>query len=375
MKTKTILFICILSLCLTDLQAQWTNKTMISGGLTRSYRLYVSPNYNPVNPASLVVTLHGLGDNMTNFSNLGFAQIGDTANIIVICPQAVTDPFAGTAWNSGAGYMGYFPNASVNDIGFINALVDSTMDQYAVNPKRVYLCGFSMGGFMTQRMALQSNTRFAAFASLSGTIGAAITPDNPSRLIPMAHWHGTADGTIAFTGNTYGIDPDSLISLWITYNNCNPVPDTSIYPDNNPGDSILVTQYRFSGPGDDARVYFYVMDGAGHTVLFPPANDINQTREVWLFFRQFEWAEAGIAAKNENLPWFSVYPNPAGDFVTLTSERGRQADILDISGKVLWSKTGLQGSEILDLSAFSPGLYLIRLSGESGSAVQKLIIQ
>lgn len=97
MKTKTILFICILSLCLTDLQAQWTNKTMISGGLTRSYRLYVSPNYNPVNPASLVVTLHGLGDNMTNFSNLGFAQIGDTANIIVICPQAVTDPFAGTA--------------------------------------------------------------------------------------------------------------------------------------------------------------------------------------------------------------------------------------------------------------------------------------
>ena len=124
MKINKLFLALIFLACATASFGQWSNKTMSFGGTTRSYRLYVSPNYNASNPASIVMTLHGLGDNMTNFSNLGFAQIGDTANIIVICPQAVSDPLAGTAWNSGAGMMGYYPNSSVNDIGFLNALVE-----------------------------------------------------------------------------------------------------------------------------------------------------------------------------------------------------------------------------------------------------------
>ena len=197
---KLFLMLIIAALCL-NANAQWTNKSFVYGSVTRQYRVYKSPNYSAANPASMVITLHGLGDNMTNFSGIGFNYIADTANIIVVVPQATTDPFAGTAWNSGAGISGYYPNAAVNDVGFLNTLIDTVKNLYAINPSRVYCCGFSMGGFMTQRMALQSNLQIAAFVSMSGTIGAGVTAFAPGRAVPIAHVHGTSDSTVYYAGN------------------------------------------------------------------------------------------------------------------------------------------------------------------------------
>ena len=80
--------------------AGWENKGFSFEGVNRTYRVYTPANYNTSNPASVVLTLHGLGDNMTNFSGIGFNNVADTANIIVVVPQAVADPMFGTAWNS-----------------------------------------------------------------------------------------------------------------------------------------------------------------------------------------------------------------------------------------------------------------------------------
>jgi polyhydroxybutyrate depolymerase len=203
MKRKILLFALISFIFCSQANALWTNKTMVFGGLTRSYRVYQSPNYNTSVPASLLIALHGLGDNMTNFSGIGFNYIADTANIICIFPQAVSDPYAGTAWNSGAGEYGYYPNSSVDDIGFINALIDTSKAHYSIDASRVYLCGFSMGGFMTEKMALQSNNKIAAFGSMSGTFGNGVTAHNPGRHVPIAHFHGTSDSTVYYTGDLY----------------------------------------------------------------------------------------------------------------------------------------------------------------------------
>lgn len=374
-RIRTFLSIIAL-LILTQAHAQWTSKTMSFGGLTRQYRLYVSPNYNAGNPASIVMTLHGLGDNMTNFSNLGFAQIGDTANVIVICPQAVSDVLAGTAWNSGAGMMGYYPNSSVNDIGFLNALVDTTMANYSVNPQKVYLCGFSMGGFMTYRMAIQSNEKFAAFASMSGTIGSAITSFNPGRTIPIAHFHGTADGMVAFTGNQYGLDPDSVISLWISNNSCGVVPtDTFQFPDVHPADSITVELFEYRNGNPNADVNFYIMYGADHNVLFPYSNDIDEPLEVWKFFRTHFWASAGMNKPVDQALQADFFPNPAADFITLITNGSGNTDIYDLSGKLLISQNIDQAAQIIDISALNPGMYILVYLKDQSRISRKLIVE
>lgn len=377
--TKKIFVVLIAALFFMNAQAQWANKTVVFGSLTRSYRIYVSPSYNPAVPASLVITLHGLGDNMTNFSQLGFNYIADTANIIIICPQAVSDPYAGTAWNSGAGYAGvYYPNSTVNDVGFLNVLVDSARAKYSIDPSRMYICGFSMGGFMTERMALQSNQNFAAFASMSGTIGSGITAFNPGRAIPIAHFHGTADQTVSFVGNQYGIDPDSLIRFWVLNNGCNPVPDSSTFP-NTVNDSITVDKFSYTGSGPDAEVLFYRMNGADHTVIYEPDNDITEIMEIWKFFRRHQNLTADIPEQSIE-KGIQVYPNPFTDFVNIilpaTTEK-LKAEIFTIQGSVLYSEqiTDTFHHISIDKQKFKNGIYLLRVSGTSVNYTQKLVIQ
>jgi polyhydroxybutyrate depolymerase len=379
---KLFFSMAIIAICF-NAEAQWTNKSFVFGSLTRSYRIYVSPSYNIANPASLVITLHGLGDNMTNFSGLGFNYIADTANIIVICPQAVSDAFAGTAWNSGAGmfisgYGWYYPNSTVNDIGFMNALIDSARANYSIDPSRMYLCGFSMGGFMTERMALQSNLDFAAFASMSGTIGAGITSFNPGRSVPIAHFHGTADSTVFYIGNEFGIDADSLINFWVLNNGCNPVPDSVRFIDAAP-DTITVDKFTYTGSGPDNEVWFYRMNGADHTVLYEPENDMTEILEVWSFFRRHHNLTAQVPEQNIE-KGIQVYPNPAADFINVilprTSEKIK-VELFTVLGALVYSEQIQDSFHHISLgnAKFGNGIYLLRVSGASVNYTQQIIIQ
>ena len=385
MKKNILFFIVIFFVFQTQVNALWTNKTMVFGGLTRSYRVYQSPNYNPSNPASLIIALHGLGDNMTAFSGIGFHYIADTANIICIYPQAVSDPLAGTAWNSGAGtyitgYGWYYPNSTVNDIGFINALMDTAIANYSINIQRLYLCGFSMGGFMTERMALQSNTRIAAFGSMSGTIGNGITTFNPNRHVPIAHFHGTADGTVAFTGNSYGLDADSLINFWVGNNTCTTTPTIFSYP-NTANDSITVERFEYSNGDPQSDVWFYKMYGADHTVLYQPTNDITEIYELWLFFIRHKLLDAGINAESDLASSIQIYPNPASSFINVIIPEGinenLKLDLYSIHGTLLSTEqiSGTINKISIDGDKYSKGIYMLRIYGDGISFTKKVVIQ
>ncbi len=373
MKKNILIFILITIVYYGQLSAQWSNKTLISGSITRSYRVYQSPNYNASLPASLLIALHGLGDNMTNFSSIGFNYIADTANIICIFPQAVSDPYAGTAWNSGAGSGGYYPNTGVNDINFINALIDTAIAIYTIDNSRVYLCGFSMGGFMTERMALQSNTRIAAFASMSGTFGSGITSFSPGRHVPIAHFHGTSDATVLYTGNTYGSDPDSLIHFWALNNACNTIPTSYSYP-NLVNDGISVDRFQYSNGDPQSDVWFYKMNGGGHTVLYQPANDISETYELWLFLRRHLLGASGIKDPIELSDKVMVFPNPAREEITIifySSEVINNASlfIYSIQGALLLQQTNLHDNTKINLHGLSKGIYYYRLSNKKGNVI------
>ena len=377
MKKIILIFALISMACCTQVSALWTNKTMVFGGLTRSYRVYQSSNYNPANPASLLIALHGLGDNMTNFSGIGFHLIADTANIICIYPQAVTDVYAGTAWNSMAGTMGYYPNSTVNDIGFLNALMDTAIANYSINIQRIYLCGFSMGGFMTERMALQSNTRIAAFGSMSGTIGNGITTYNPGHHVPIAHFHGTADGTVAFTGNSYGLDPDSLINFWVGNNSCSTTPITYSYP-NTGTDTIHVDRYEYSNGDPQSDVWFFKMHGADHTVLYQPTSDITEIYELWLFFTRHKLVGAGIKDQSDFSSTIQVFPNPTNDRITISGMNGNYSgktsiSVYNLQGQLLLQQSANQETVEINLNSLAKGMYVLKLNSSNNYVVKRII--
>lgn len=368
MKLKTTLLLLLLT-GVTAVSAQWQNKTMTFETVSRQYRVYVPANYNPSNPASLVFTLHGLGDNMTNFSGIGMNQVADTANIIVVVPQALTDPMINaTAWNSGAGYMGYYANSTVNDVGFINALIDSVSASYSIDPQKVFSCGFSMGGFMTERLALELNTRIKAFASVAGTFGNGLLPvQNPGRAVSVAHFHGTSDGTIAYAGNNYGNDVVDLINFWVQNNNCGTTPVHTNLPD-LVSDGYTVEHDVYSGGDNQTVVELFKVNGADHTWL-TAANDISYTVEIWKFFNRYMSATLAVneLKANESM---TVFPNPATDHVSISCPTAYPVEaytltISDLSGKACMTEQfqfdGQAHTLPFNPTLLQKGMYLVRV--------------
>ncbi|MCG3164621.1 MAG: hypothetical protein POELPBGB_00380 [Bacteroidia bacterium] len=375
MKLKQLLFSFLLIAAAQTAFAQWANKGFTFGGLSRQYRMYVPPMYDAGTPASLVLALHGLGDNMTNFSGIGMKNIADTANIIFVVPQAVTDPLAGTAWNSGAGFLGYYPNSSVNDVGFISALIDTVSAAYSINPQNVFCCGFSMGGFMTEKLACQLSTKIRSFASVAGTFGSALDCD-PWRSVCVAHFHGTADATVPFIGGDYGVSADSLVNFWVANNQCNANPQIDSLPDTQ-SDGYTVEKYTYSGGNENTRVNLYKVDGADH-VWLTNANDISYSVEIWKFFSTCGGVISGIETAEPANTSMEVFPNPAGSFITVKYPNYRSGNnytltLTDYTGQLVLSQKLNAENTRIDLSAanLAQGLYLLNVEGKTA----KLIIE
>ena len=84
------------------------------------------------------------------------------------CPQGTALFGAGNhrVWNSGAEYAVASRNA--DDVAFTEALIREIGAKYPVDSKRIYATGFSNGGQMSYRVALELSQRIAAIAPMSG---------------------------------------------------------------------------------------------------------------------------------------------------------------------------------------------------------------
>lgn len=372
MNQKLLLLGLIISFSISQTSySQWINNTLTHDGSTRNYQVYVPNNYNESNPASMIVTLHGLGGTIDNFKNIGFAQVADTTNYVVVVPQAVSDIIAGTAWNSGAGIFGYYPNSNVDDIGFLNALIDQVQTDYQINPDQIYMCGYSMGGFMTQRMACEANEKLRAVASVAGTLGSAIESCNPGRAIPVAHFHGTADETVGYYENSFGNSVDDLISIWITNNLTNPNPVHTSIPD-IVDDGFSIDHFLYTEGLADVELF--QVHGAPHIWLRKPANDIDYAEEIIRFFNK---THEPLKTEKFNFLNVKLYPNPTEDeiYIDLGSKNSFLIECFDMLGKKIFS-TSLERNQPISLKqkGVSKGMYILKLSNNSIVHTERIIV-
>ncbi|RMF00022.1 MAG: hypothetical protein D6772_06880, partial [Bacteroidetes bacterium] len=130
-------------------------------GLEREYRLYVPAAYDGQSPWPLVFNFHGFTSNAAQqeiYSNMN--TVADTAHFLVCYPEGI-----GNAWNVGWSF-----GSTADDVGFVDALIDSLSLAYELDAGRIYACGMSNGGFMSYRLACERSNRFAAIASVTGSM-------------------------------------------------------------------------------------------------------------------------------------------------------------------------------------------------------------
>ena len=93
-------------------------------------------------------------------------NLSDSEKFILVYPQASSDSNGIPIWNLG----GVNSKATdVDDVGYISHLIDKISESYSVDRDRVYVTGFSNGGYLSFELACKLSSEIAAFAALTPT--------------------------------------------------------------------------------------------------------------------------------------------------------------------------------------------------------------
>jgi polyhydroxybutyrate depolymerase len=270
-------------------------------GVARSYIVYVPPSYDPAVPTPVVVALHGRPHNGAGFAYLlDFNQVAAENGVIVVYPDGFKEE-----WNYVREITPGYEDWGVNDVEFLNFLIDDLAQDLNIDRARLYATGFSNGGFMTQRLACEAETPFAAFAVFGATfypLFEDICGEAPLR--PIMLIHGTLDRSVPWQGTAYGdvvvseSVPDTIL-YWAARNGCDPQAiDYELLPFTQDNAPSAVFRYAFGGCAEGANVVYYVIEGGGHNLPGVPFRldpeiagevnlDMNAGETIWSFFAQY----------------------------------------------------------------------------------------
>jgi len=263
------------------------------GGRDRIIRVHLPPSAD--GPVPLVVNLHGsrfTAAQQETFS--GMDATADSYGFIVAYPQAAIPSGHGFEWHvPGQALFGGRPASpdAPDDVEFIAAAVTAIMRRAMVDPKRVFVTGFSGGARMASQVACDLPDTFAAAAAVSG-LGFP-TPCGARRAVPIVAFHGMADPVDPYEGAntptwTHGVR--EAAEQWAAHDGCG-----GSIKESAPGPSVRRTQY--SGCRDAAAVDLYTIDATGHewpggpampdsvtTPLGPQTSAVDANAVMWSFF-------------------------------------------------------------------------------------------
>jgi polyhydroxybutyrate depolymerase len=258
----------------------WTLQT------NRTVEVHVPKGYDPATPSALILNFHGYTSNGMQQAGLtGMSTKADAANFVVIYPNGSGSP---TGFNGGA-CCGPAAMNKVDDIAFTKAILDEAQSRLCIDAKRIFVAGFSNGGFMSHRIACELADRVAAVAPVSGVLGIAAQSCTPARPIAVMDFHGTGDGTVPYQGNAQNNWPSApdTFAGWAARNRCSDATPAQTF---NKGQ---VTCATYSQCADAVEVTLCTIANGGHAwpgspfpILPGTTQDISATDAMWTFFEK-----------------------------------------------------------------------------------------
>lgn len=163
-------------------------------------------------PLPLVIVLHGGGGNADNAERMtGFTAKARQRGFIVVYPEGSgrrRDRLL--TWNAKH-CCGYAMREKVDDVGFIDALIAQLSRDYPIDAHRIYATGMSNGAMMAHRLGAELPQRFAAIATVVGTLfGDEVVPKSPVSALMI---NGMLDHHVPYLGGPPG-GPGARIGSW-----------------------------------------------------------------------------------------------------------------------------------------------------------------
>ena len=348
---------------------QTLSKTIQHDGHDREYTLYIPSNYEFLNELPLLFNFHGgNGDIASQIAISDMRTLADQDGFMIVYPQALPDPNDGgsTQWT-------HKEPSTIDDVFFVEAMIDALADEYKIDEERVYACGYSNGGEFSLELACRLSNRIAAIGTVARSIFIetfeACTPTRPIGIISI---HGTEDDYdgITFGGTTFYLSLNDLNQFWSTHNKTDLSPIVNDFSNISTTDGSNVQKWSWINGEACSSVVHLKVEGGGHDWPGSFGNmDINASEEIWNYVSQYDLNGVIdcelVSTKNQfSTEQIKILNNPTDGKIFIDVKAlstPLNFEIFSMIGTKI--KGGIAYSEI-DVSELPNDLYLLKIKNQ-----------
>jgi polyhydroxybutyrate depolymerase len=229
--------------------------------------------------------LHGFGDSGQNFVRPGWADFAARHRIAWLSPDGAEDSAGQRFWNAGTSCCN-FDEIPVDHVGALRELLETAIRGGNIDEERVFVLGFSNGGFMAHRLACELDGLVKAVVSIAGAgpvDAATCRRTAPLRVLEI---HGDADQVVSYQGGTvfrHGryrqhLSARRTVTDWAARLGCAPDPEPVRELDFErqlPGAETRAERFE----GCRGAVELWTVHGGRHAIGFRPPSQAS----IWAF--------------------------------------------------------------------------------------------
>ena len=270
---------------------------------TREYYVHVPSIYDANTPTPVVFMLHGTSGDGEKFYNIsGWKEVGEVENILTVYPSSwrhciIDDGQVKntTKWHVYPGSFEYCSGEIPrDDINSLKQIIIELKQRFNVDSKRMYLAGFSNGGQMAGRCAVEMSDMFAAIVEASGTLPRDTT-FVPRRKLPVIYQLGNSDdGWLEALGLDSSIPMASfeiLLNLpafgGIVRTHTSTLGLDSTYTLSGDTNSVLTATFEAVPPNPAQKFHFVLIKDLGHNYPNGTNHPLQGAEIHWDWMKQF----------------------------------------------------------------------------------------
>lgn len=351
----------------------------------------------PAEGYPIVFMCHGTSGEATNYYNpVGWKELGQAENFITIFPSALVWCYLDKSENDKEKNLSKFVcgdllsqvcekdmNKLISDIVFFKKLIQLVSDTLNVNPKKIFMSGFSNGSSMAHKISMEATDVFSAAGGSSASLHPIDSTTPAPRRIPMLYMVGTKDDRyftdlfpveLPFGGDSILIYLQASIRRALICQGLTEefskieTPVSHVYTWNTCRTGEKCAPYVFMLNKDQLHEF---PNGKNHPVDAP--------KILWNFFNNPPAVRMTTPVQELKSPdWdISFFPNPSSNHMYFKSNGPiggtGHLKIINISGEVMVQyQISTGGSRIIDLSSCPAGIYYAVYTSQSGSRVKVL---
>lgn len=264
--------------------------SIVVNGVERHFIIYVPKEYSAKTAHAAVIVLHGGGESARYMMiETRWAEKANQEGFVAVFPEGTRPDPAKPAglkvnqqtWNDGAGRFYHHEERNIDDVAFVDAIMDTLISEFAVDEQRIFITGFSNGASMTLRIGVELSHRVTAIAPVAG--GLWVEEPRLSRPVSLISISGVKDllpkkGEVMFGKEVRVIQApvQNLTLLWAEMIGCSLKANVS--------EKSGVRKVVYSPCMDASLVVRYSLEGLGH--VWPGGKMFDATDVIWQFFEQ-----------------------------------------------------------------------------------------